>query len=144
MSDRVAPGGPLFWTGAAVGWSVMAFGVIGALGISADTHPRSLGIWVIGSLLVHDLVVAPVVFLVGTFVRRTVPAPAGTWVRAAMIVTAILVLISIPVIGRFGARRDNPTLLPRDAGTGLLLAVGVVWLLACIAMVIAWRRGRRS
>ena len=46
-----------------------------------DTKPLALGKWLIGSLLVHDLIIAPVVIGIGWLLSRFVPAP-GPQVRA--------------------------------------------------------------
>jgi hypothetical protein len=138
------PRGVVFWGSLVVGWGVMVYGIVGALGIAEDTHPRSLAIWIVGSLVVHDFVIAPSVFIVGGLLRRVVPARVRAGVQAAMFVSAILAVISVPVIGRFGARRDNPSLLPREAGMGLLVALAVVWIVTGVSLAVAWRRSRTA
>jgi hypothetical protein len=136
------PGGPVFWTGVLMGWGAIAFGVVGALNISSDTHPRSLAIWLVGSLLVHDLAIAPAVFVIGRVLRRKVADRFRAALQAVLYLSAVLVVVSIPVIGRFGARRDNPTLLPRDATTGLIVALALIWIGAALLFLVARLRSR--
>ncbi len=147
MDERPAPrlgedevGGRLFWVAAAVGLGVIAFALIGLLN---DPRAGSLTNWatfLIGGLLLHDGLFAPLVVslgLVGWFVlpRRLRPA-----FQATLIVAGSVVLLSIPVIGRWGELPGNPTLLPRDYGAGLAVALGVVAIGGLIAVLRAARR----
>ena len=49
---------------------------------------------------------------------RSVRAPAAV----ALVVLGSVTLLAVPVLGRFGARPDNPTLLDRDYSAGWLVA----------------------
>lgn len=142
MSARAEPGGRLFWAGMAVGWAIMGFGIWGALGIAEDTHPRSLLIWILACLFVHDAVIAPAVFTIGSTMRRTLPLKVRRLVRTPLYISGVLVLLSIPVIGGYGMRRDNPTLLPRNYEIGLLVAVVTVWVVSIAVLLLAARRHR--
>ncbi len=139
-----SPGGPVFWVAVAVGWAVMAFGVVGALDNAADTHPRSLAIWLVGSLAVHDALIAPATFIVAGVLRRALAPPLRAVVQAALIVSAVIVIVSIPVVGGFGSTPDNPSALPRNYALGLAVAVGLVWACSAVALGLAWRRARRA
>ena len=48
-----------------------------------------------------------------------------------MVVLGPLTLIAVPVLGRFGAKADNPTLLDRPYWLGYAVVVGLVLLLVC-------------
>lgn len=136
--------GRLFWVCVLIGWALMAYGVVGALDNARDTHPRSLAIWIVGSLAGHDLVIAPLVFLLGGALRRAAgPAVRGP-VQAALIVSAALVVISVPVVGGFGITSDNPSALPRNYWLGAGIALAAVWSATAVALVVAWRRTRRA
>ena len=67
--------------------------------------------------------------------RRARPA-----ILATAIVAGIVVLISIPVLGRPGALPGNPSLLPRDYPAGLAAALGVIALIGALAVLRALRR----
>jgi hypothetical protein len=41
-------------------------------------------------------------------------------------VAGSVALVAIPVLGGWGRRPDNPTLLPRDYGLGLAIALAVI------------------
>ncbi|MFN2488643.1 MAG: hypothetical protein ABR529_02660, partial [Actinomycetota bacterium] len=130
----------LFWAGAVVGWSVMAFGVGGLFEDSARTHPGRWIRWFLGALLVHDLLLVPAVFALGALLTRLAPS----WLRAplqrALIATGIVALIAFPFVGGFGRRSDNPSLLPNNYALGLVITLAAVW--AATALVTAAARRR--
>lgn len=137
-----SPKGPLFWTAVVVGWAVMAFGVVGAIDNARDTHPRSLAIWIVGSLAVHDFVIAPVVFIFAGALKRALAPPYRAIVQASLIVSAVIVIVSIPVVG-FGMSGGNASALPRNYAAGLLVFLGVVWAATVIILVLARRQAQR-
>ena len=133
-------GGPRFWICAALGGGVIAFGLIGLLG---DPRAGSLTSWLtflLGGLFLHDGVLAPAV--VGASVTLALLAPRR--VRPALQVTAfiagMILLVAIPVVGTWGELPGNPSLLPRDYGAGLAVALGIVLLTGAVAAMRALRR----
>jgi hypothetical protein len=143
-TEPATPGGPVFWAAVAIGWALMAFGVVGAFDNAQDSHPRSLTIWIVGCLAVHDLLIAPAVFAIGGALRRALAPPIRAIVQGALIVSAVIVIVSIPVVGRFGVTTDNPSALPRNYTAGALGALVVVWIATAAVLVVAWRRSRHT
>jgi hypothetical protein len=120
------------WLVILVGFGVMAWAVMGVFSEAERTAPASWFTWLVGGALVHDLVVLPLVLLVGAgFASLGRPGLARS-LRWAVAVGAVITVASFPVVARFGARGDNPTVLPLPAGRNLafiwvgLLAVGLV------------------
>jgi amino acid transporter len=134
--------GPGLWIGLALGTPVIAWGIHGMLEASRRTHPAELARWIVGSALVHDLLVLPVVLAVAVVARRLVPPAAWPAVRWALATTGVLVLVSWPYVRGYGRRPSNPSLLPRSYGTGLLVALAAVWVVAVLMAWVATRRRR--
>jgi hypothetical protein len=132
--------GRVFWVLGGVGWALMAFGVWGILKEARATAPPELAAWVVGAAVMHDLVVAPVVFSVGRSVARASAGLPHAVLQVGLILTGILVLYSIPVVGGFGRLGDNPSLLPREYGASLVALVATMWGVMGAAMVWGWRR----
>ncbi len=125
---------------------------LGALGLVATAYglllvvalgPGQLGsvfVWVVGGVLVHDAVLAPLVVALGVLAVLS----TSRWWRSpllwALVVLGPLTLVAVPVLGRFGARSDNNTLLDRPYWAGYVLVATVVLIL----VVAAARRRRRS
>lgn len=133
--------GPLFWLTAAVGWGVIAFGLWGVFGNSLDTRPANLARFVVGGALLHDLVVAPVVIVLGVLLARAVPGRARAAVQGALVVTGILALFSYPLVRGYGLAANNPTSLPHNYALNLTVVLGLVW---AVAAVIVFRRLRTA
>jgi hypothetical protein len=141
-SRRFADGGRLFWVTAAVGWVVIAYGTWGLLDESDRTAPASVGRWLAGGLLAHDLLVAPLAAVVSALLARVVPA---SWRRPVLWATATSVLLGVvawPLVRGYGRDPENPSLLPRNYGAGLLAYVALTWAAAAVWAVVATRRTR--
>jgi hypothetical protein len=133
MNEQDERPGVLAWVVIATGWGVMTVAVVGALGDEALRAPASWVRWMLGVALVHDLVVIPVVVAVGWLVARWVPAPWRVPLRTALIVGACTTLAVWPIARRWGARADNPSILPLPVGRNLVL----MWALLAVAVLVA-------
>ncbi|NRD27039.1 hypothetical protein [Frigoribacterium sp. VKM Ac-2836] len=133
-------------------------GVLIALGVAliglggwvlTDTvNPNRYGgllLWLVGSVVVHDAVLAPVVAVVSLVVRRTGRRvrPAILWiVQGAVVVGAIFSLVVVPEIVAKAKGPKNETVLPFDYG----LRLAVLWLVIAaltaglVALYLARRR----
>ncbi|WP_156755766.1 hypothetical protein [Actinokineospora pegani] len=100
---------------------------------------QSLAIFVGGPVL-HDAVVAPIVGGTALLLTRVLPPAWHTAVKAAAAATAVLVLLAIPLLWHPFGVPTNPGLHDRDYATGLLIALGVVWLVAATTGLITSKR----
>ncbi len=124
----------------------VATGLYGAwllLTLQETDQLASVARWLVAGVLLHDVVLAGLVLLVGFAVTRVVPAAARAPVTVAAVVFAPTTLLAVPVLGRFGAKADNPTLLDRDYAAGWLVLTAVVLVVAAVGGVARARRGRR-
>lgn len=149
---RVGPGpagtpdssrhGAGFWAAFVVGVATMAWGVHLYLGATPDLRRRlDWGEWIVGADLAHDLLVAPVVLLVGAIVARLVPGRWRAPVQAGLFVTAVvLVLAWLPLHGTAGDA--NPTVQPLDYATATLAVLGAVWVGVASWLAVVALRGR--
>ena len=136
--------GPMAWICLVVGAGIMVYGVIGLLGSTSWSAAGSVALWVVGADLLHDLLIAPMVCLLGFVIARRTPT-AWRWpVRAATLTTAVVLVVAYPVLGGFGRDRvpDNRSVLPLDYPTAVATVLAVVWMIALIWGVATWRRQR--
>jgi hypothetical protein len=134
----------VFWVGAAAGWALVAWGIAGVVRHRVDTRPADLVRFVVGGIVIHDLIVVPLALVVTLVVARTVPVGPRRWAQAALVVAAPLTLFAYPLVRGYGRIPGNPTALPHDYATNLalvLLAVGAV--VAVAAGAAARSRHRR-
>ena len=121
-----------------------AAGMIYGLWLLVDRHPEQLagvGVWVAGGIVAHDGLLAPLVVAGGVALAVRGPGRLRTPLLWAVVVLGPLTLIAVPVLGRFGAKPDNPTLLDRPYWLGYGVVVGLALLLVAAAVV---RRERRA
>ena len=128
--------------GLALGLPVVAYGGRGVLVDGDRTHPAELAGWVVGSALVHDLVLVPLVVAGGWAARRFTPTRLWPMVRAGLGATGVLALVAWPYVRGYGQDPGNPSLLPRDYGAGLAAAIGLVWVAVTAWALAATVRGR--
>jgi hypothetical protein len=99
-------------------------------------------VWLGAGVLVHDGLVAPATLVLMAVSTWVVPEWLRGPVAAGFVVLATVTVAAVPVLGRFGARPDNPTLLDRDYGTGWLVLAALVALAVAAAAVRNLRRAR--
>ncbi len=122
MRGRVALG--------AVGVLAAAYGAFLLMSRQGFGDWVEVAAWLAVGVVVHDAVLAPLGIGAGALWTRAVPAAARAPLAVGTVVLATATLMAVPVLGRFGARADNPTLLDRDYLAGwlvlaTLVAVGV-------------------
>ncbi len=131
--SRMPRYGRLFWTLLPVGAALIAWGVLGLLRQAASTAPASWLAWFLGGLLAHDLLLAPAVFAVGLATRR-LPDALRPPVRAALIVSGTLALMSVPLLLGYGraTQPGNSSVLPGNYAFNLAIVLAAVWVIAGI------------
>jgi hypothetical protein len=136
--------GPVFWVALLIGGAIMAFGVRGVLADLGTDNPAKLATWVVGLDLVHDLVAAPAIVIIGLVLARLLPAPARGPVCAAAALSVVVVLFSIPLITAWGRRAGNSSTLPLNYAHNVAIIVTGIWIVAAATIVIRVIRGRSS
>jgi hypothetical protein len=119
--------------------------VLGAAGAAAASYgvvlllrqePGDLvdaALWLAGGVLVHDALLAPLTLLLVLVSTRVLPGRWWAAAAAVLVVVGSVTLLAVPVLGRFGAEPDNPTLLDRPYWTGwavfatLVLVGALAW-----------------
>ncbi|GAA1408770.1 hypothetical protein ACFQZ4_46360 [Catellatospora coxensis] len=95
-------------------------------------------------LLGHDLLVMPLAILIGLLATRWLPQWARPAVQGALLVTATLTAVALPLVLGYGRRPDDPSALPRDYHRGYLIAVAAIWLTTATLLALRAARSRRT
>ena len=117
-------------------WGAMLLGDLGSMNFFASLS------WLVGGVVVHDALIGPLVIALAVASTRLLRGPLPAPVIVGLIVVGSVTLASVPMIGRFGALADNPTLLPRNYGLGWLVFVGLVSVLVAVALLVGQARRR--
>lgn len=129
-----------FWVSAAAGWVIIAYGLGGMIHHRLDTRPANLAKFAVGGALIHDLVFAPAVLLVGVVISRATPARMRGIVQAALIVSGSLVLLAYPLVRGYAHALHNPSSLPHNYTANLGIVLVIVWAVAAVAVIVRLRR----
>ena len=134
----------------------MIRGLLGLVGVGGAAyggwllHDRgwenfvAAGTWLVGGVVLHDGVLAPVVLLVCLVGTRLLPPVVRGPAAAGLVVLGSVTLLAVPVLGRFGARPDNPTLLDRDYALGWVVLAALTLAGVAVATYVGARDTRRG
>jgi hypothetical protein len=121
----------------------LASGYYGLSLIWAMPHADQLSIafWLAGGLIAHDALFAPACIALGFGAKQLLPQ---RWWPAALLALAaslIVLILSIPVLSPRPSNRDpdNTTILDRPYGVSVLIALAIIWLLACTIILMQRR-----
>jgi hypothetical protein len=100
----------------------------------------NVALWLVGGVVVHDAVLSVLVIALAALAVRALPPSARLPATVGFVVLGTATLLAIPVLGRFGARPDNPTLLDRSYGAGWLVLAGLTLVAVAVATLVRSRR----
>lgn len=126
---------------AVVGVAVGLYGAFLLLSRQDLDQLTNAAAWLVTGVVLHDFVLAPLVIVVLAAAARLLPRIARGPAVVGLVVLGSVTLLAVPVLGRFGARPDNPTLLDRDYGTGWLVVAGLTLAAVLVATLLRRRRG---
>ena len=92
--------GRRFWIPAALGLGIVGFGIAGLL---RNVHGTALLSWaklLAGGLALHDGIALPLVAVLGAVLVRLLPARRRAPLQGALFVSAVVMLVAIPVVAR--------------------------------------------
>lgn len=124
------------WLFYAVGAVMIGYGLLGLVTGESTSPVQSVKLLVL-AVVAHDLVLVPVIALLGVLCTRAVPARWRAPVQGAAFVALSVTLVALPLVGRFGARPDDPSHLPLDYTRGYLVLLGLN--AAVPVLLILWR-----
>lgn len=102
--------------------------------------PLDVAVWLAGAIVLHDGIIAPLVFGVGLAVGGLGARGA---VRGALIVAGAVTVIALPVLLRPGTPA-NSSVLPLDYLRNWLWVMAALGAIMVGATVWGWARRRRS
>lgn len=97
-------------------------------------------VWLAGGVIGHDGLITAASLALLTVGLRALPSWTRKPVGVGFVVVATVTVMAIPVLGSFGARPDNPSLLDRSYGVGWLVFAGIVVFCVAAGCLAARRR----
>lgn len=119
----------------AIGALGVGFGVWGAV-LLVRLDLFEIGPWLLGGPVLHDVVVAPVVGVVGLAIARALPDGWQAPVAVGLVLTATVTMLAVPYLWRAHSGPVNPGLHDRPYLAGYLVALAALWLAVVVVGVI--------
>ena len=125
----------------AVGAGGVLLGLYGAYLVLSRGHDLlDVVLWLAGGVVLHDGVLSIAVVVLGVVAVRLLPEVARAPAVVGFVLLGSLTLLSVPVLGRFGARPDNDTLLDRNYVAAWLVVAGLTLVAVAVATLVRSRR----
>ena len=129
---------------AAAGIDLGAFGVFRLLTEIPTYSLVILGVWLVAALVIQDAILAPSVVGVGWLLRRYVPDRGRRYLEVALIMSALITAIAVPMIFLRGTQPAVKALLLRNYGFNLILIIAIIGVINLILYVVRVARDRSA
>ena len=126
------------------GAALILFGVYRILQNSDRTDPRGLARWLIGAVVIHDGIIVPSTMLIGFVLTRLFRPRMRRYVQGALVTSALITIIAIPLIDRRGSQPAVKALEQQNYGLHLGILVALVFGVAALGYLIQVLRDRRG
>jgi len=111
--------------------------------VALDTLPNLI-LWLVGGLVVHDAILAPIVAVIGLFLSKSLPDGIRQIVQGGLIVAGVVALIALPVVIGGGKTETNPSLLPLDYSRNLIIVLIIIGAITGLFVLLRLLRHRSS
>ena len=129
---------------AAAGIALGAFGVFRLLTEIPTYSLVILAVWLVAALVIQDAILAPSVVGVGWLLRRYVPDRGRRYMQVALIMSALITVIAVPMIFLRGTQPAVKALLLRNYGSNLILIIAVIGVISLILYAVRVARDRSA
>jgi hypothetical protein len=129
---------------AAAGIGLGAYGVFRLVSELPTYSLLILGVWLLAALVIQDAILAPSVVGVGWLLRRYVPDRGRRYVQVALIMSALITVIAVPMIFLRGSQPAVKALLLRNYGSNLMLIIAIIGVISLILYVVRVARDRSA
>jgi len=130
-----------------LGAALLAWGAYVMFDTVRATRIPGVALWVIAAIILHDAILAPIVFMLGVVISRAGHRFGGTVVvviEGFVVVGSIMALIVVPAMIATNYKPDNPTVLPLNYGFNLAVFFVVLAVVAAGLSVWLYSRTKRT
>ena len=129
---------------AAAGIALGAFGVFRLLTEIPTYSLVILAVWLVAALVIQDAILTPSVVGVGWLLRRYVPDRGRRYLQVALIMTALITELAVPMIFLRGSQPAVMALLLRNYGSNLILIIAIIAVISLILYAVRVARDRSA
>ena len=129
------------------GLALLAWGAYVLVDTVALPRITGLAIWIVAAIILHDAILAPILFGAGLLLRRTgqkVPGTVIAVVQGTLVVGSMMSLIVVPILVAQNFTPNNPTILPLNYGLNLGIFWAALLVIGSALSVGLYLRARRA
>lgn len=123
------------------GVAMLGYGAWGVLHGIHESALESIGRWLLGGLILHDAVLAPIVFITGYIAYRITGPRVRRALAAILLIGGSAALVALPEF-LLPPGNTNPTVHPLNYARDFAIVGGSVILAAALYVLLATRRER--
>ncbi len=127
----------------ALGIGLLGLGLVVLLDLVKPERYPGILLWFAGAIILHDLILAPLVFGIGILMRRAskrIPIGVLLIVQGAIVVGAIMLAVVLPeILGQERVSARNETVLPLEYGSNLIVFYVILAIATAAAIVVYLR-----
>lgn len=128
---------------AVAGIALLGFGVFRLLSEIPTHSLLVLAVWLAAALVIHDAILEPSVVGVGWLLRRYIPDRGRRYLQVALIIIALITVITLPMIFLRGSQPAAKALLLRNYGVNLIIIIGILGMVSLILYAVRVARDAR-
>jgi len=128
----------------AAGIALGAFGVFRLLTEIPTYSLVILAVWLVAALVIQDAILTPSVVGVGWLLRRYIPDRGRRYLQVALIMSALITVIAVPMIFLRGTQPAVKALLLRNYGFNLILIIAIIAVISLILYAVRVARDRSA
>ena len=125
----------------------IALGVFGVFRLLTEIPTYSLvilAVWMVAALVIQDAILAPSAVGVGWLLRWYVPDRGRRYLQVALIMSALIAVIAVPMIFLRGTQPAVKALLLRNYGFNLILIIAIIGVINLILYAVRVARDRSA
>jgi hypothetical protein len=123
------------------GVALAGYGLFRLAAQPGSSQPQSLIVWLIGGVVLHDGIIAPITIGTGWLLARWIRPRERRFVQFALVWSGLVAVIAIPLIALRGSQPVGKALEEQNYGAHLAVLVGGIAAVVALAYVmIAVRR----
>jgi len=109
-----------------------AYGAVRLLTDVPGSSLLRLAVWLVGAVVISDLVISPLVVAIGVALRRWLPDRGRRYVQAFLIMAAMITVVAAPMIYLQGTAPPEKALLNQGFGSNLAILLGLAAMISLL------------
>ena len=105
---------------------MVLFGAVRIVTVVSFVDLLILALWLIGAVVIHDGMIAPLTVGIGWLLARTAPPRARRYIQVFLVVAGLVIVIAVPLILRRNSQPVSKAILLQNYAGNLTILLGII------------------